>query len=168
VVLKAIAPIVAPYILSKKFYSCLFQALFDELTLLPVEKLKSDKERTAAAVECLSELISNVSNSEYPLIQEEVVLFYERSKKRDYIEIYVDLIEYYCRNTQHDYSKHAYLFVGDVLMYMNDDDKTIVTKVITCLQSILSKLTTEAKYSLVPRIKDAIENISVLYTLDQE
>jgi hypothetical protein len=57
--------------------------------------------------------------------------------------------------------------MSDVLMHMNSTDKDIVSKVIACTQSILSKLPTELKYSLVPRIKDAIENVAMLDVLDE-
>lgn len=61
VMLRAIAPKVAPFIFSSKKYGFVFNAVYDELTLEPVhEELKHDKYRTKALLYCLAEICQSV------------------------------------------------------------------------------------------------------------
>ena len=49
----------------------------------------------------------------------------------------------------------------NVLRHMNSTDKVLVGKVVTCMSAILSKLQEETQFSLLPLIREAIEDIAV-------
>lgn len=102
--------------------------------------------------------MSSVPVHDYPVAQEEIISFHDKCVKRGTVGLYIDLIEYYCRNTAHDYTKHSHLFTTNVLNYMNDPDKKLIGRVIASFTSILGKLQVENKWALVPRIRDAMEN----------
>lgn len=169
ILLRAIAPKVALSVFSRKFYGALFQALFDELVENPVHKeLAEDKDRTKELLMCFAELCARVPQKDYAAVQDEIIRFHDRCIRRDTIGLYVDLIEQYCRTTAVDYTKHAHLYASDVLALMNDDDGELVQRVIVCLTSIMTKLTTENKWALVPRIRDSIENIAINEVVEDE
>lgn len=159
VLLRAIAPKVAGFIFNRKFYGALLWAINDELTKDPLDlELANDKERTNALLLCLAELVSSVPAHDYAVVQEEIISFHDKCQKRGTVGLYIDLIEYYCRNTAHDYVKHSHLYTTNVLNYMNDPDAGLVGRVVVSFTSILNKLSVENRWALVPRIRDAFEN----------
>lgn len=167
--MRAIAPKVASQVFSRKFYGALFEALFDELTEDPVHpELEKDKDRTREILECFAELCSRIPQKDYAAVQEEIIRFHDRCIRRETIGLYVDFIEYYCRTTEVDYTQHAHMYSSDVLALMNDDNTELVQRVVVCLTSIMAKLSTENKWALVPRIRDAIENIALADSLDEK
>jgi hypothetical protein len=107
VVLRAVAPTVAPLVFSKKFYNTLFTALRDELTNDPLEQADRDPERMQAILMCFAEIVAAIQAHEYVTINEEIMEFHDACFKRQTYGLYVDLIQYYCKNTASNYEKHA-------------------------------------------------------------
>jgi hypothetical protein len=83
VILRAIAPRVAPFVFNRKFYGALLWAVHDELTKDPLDpELAKDGERTNALLLCLAELVSCVPAHDYPVVQEEIIAFHDKCLKR--------------------------------------------------------------------------------------
>lgn len=74
------------------------------------------------------------------------------------MSLYIDLIDYYCKTTKHDYTKHSQGYISDILAFINDPSDEIVQKVNTCFQSVLDKLQTENRWAVIPQVRDAVEN----------
>lgn len=161
VILRAIAPRVAPFVFSKKFYNTLYQALSDELTLDPPESVAGDSARLQALLMCFAELVASIPSHEYQMINEEIIDFYDKCLKRGTEGYYIDLVQYYCSHTTHSYEKHAPIYTSNVLEHMNADDKTLVDKVVPCITAIFAKLPKETQFGLVPLIREAIEKLAV-------
>ena len=53
-------------------------------------------------------------------------------------------------------------------MLMNDENTDLVQRTTVCFASILAKLSSENKWALLPRIRDAIENIALADPLDEK
>lgn len=107
VILRAIAPKVAPLVFSKKFYNTLFTALRDELTNDPLDKANEDPERVQAILMCFAEIVARIPDHEYVTINEEIMDFHDACFKRKTYGLYVDLIQYYCKTTTSNYERHA-------------------------------------------------------------
>jgi len=129
-ILRAIAPNVAPLVFSKKYYNTLFMALSDELTNDPIDKANNDPERIDALLMCFAEVVACIPEREYVVINEEIMDFHDKCQKRGTQGLYIDLIQYYCRNTTSNYEKHAAFYTTNVLKHMNSPDKTLVEKVV--------------------------------------
>ena len=110
---------------------------------------------------CLAELVACIPNHEYVTINEEIMNFYDQCVKRGTQGFYIDLIQYYCKNTASNYEKHAMYYTSNVLKHMNSDDKGIVDKVVAAITSIFEKLPKENQFALVPILREAIEEIAV-------
>jgi hypothetical protein len=82
VILRAIAPKVAPLVFSKKFYNTMFSAMVDELTNDPLDKANNDPARIQAIVMCFAELVACIPDHEYITINEEIITFYDQCVKR--------------------------------------------------------------------------------------
>lgn len=87
--------------------------------------------------------------------------FHDKCQKRQTQGLYIDLIQYYCRNTASNYEKHAPFYTSNVLKHMNSADKELVEKVVSCITAIFEKLPKENQFALVPLIRDAIEDIAI-------
>jgi hypothetical protein len=92
IMLRAIAPNVAPLIFSKKFYQNLFQALRDELVHDPIDKANADPERMQAILMCFAEIVASIPDHEYVTINEEIMEFHDQCFKRKTFGLYIDLI----------------------------------------------------------------------------
>ena len=143
VILRAIAPKVAPLVFSKKFYNTLFMALSDELTNDPLDKANNDKERIQALLMCFAEVVACIPDHEYQGINEEIMDFHDKCQKRQTQGLYIDLIQYYCRHTASNYEKHAPFYTTNVLKHMNSTDKALVEKVVSSLTAIFERLPKE-------------------------
>jgi len=75
--LRAIAPKVAPFVFTKKFYNTLFTALSDELTNDPLDIADYDKERMQALLMCFAELAACIPDHEYVAINDEIMSFHD-------------------------------------------------------------------------------------------
>jgi len=158
--LRAIAPKVAPLVFSKKFYHTLFSALVDELTNDPVDPAHNDPERIDALLMCFAEVVACIPDHEYNAINEEIMAFHDNCLRRGTPGLYIDLIQYYCRNTASNYEKHAPFYTTNVLKHMNSPDKVLVEKVVACASAIFGK-PEEHQLALLPSIRDAIETIAI-------
>lgn len=160
-ILRAIAPKVAPLVFSKKFYNTLYMALSDELTLDPVEPSANDKERIQALLMCFAEVVACIPDNEFVTINEEIMEFHDKCVKRNTMGLYIDLVQYYCSHTSSNYEKYAPFYTTNVLKHMNSDNKELVQKVVACITAIFNKLPKENQFSLVPLVREAIEEIAV-------
>jgi hypothetical protein len=161
VILRVIAPKVAPLVFSKKFYNTLFSALEFELTNDPLEDQDRAPERIEALLLCYAELAARIPDHEYAQINEAIMEFHDQCVKRGTIGLYIDLISYYCTHTASSYERHAAFYAANVLKHMNSDDKAIVDKVVLCVTAIFAKLPKENQFALVPLVRDAIESVAV-------
>lgn len=153
----------APLVFSKKFYNTLFSALIDELTNDPLDEANNDQERIDALLMCFAEVVACIPDHEYATINEEIMDFHDKCIKRGTQGLYIDLIQYYCRNTASNYEKHAAFYTTNVLKHMNSPEKTLVEKVVSCITAIFEKLPKENQFALVPLIRDAIESIAIAH-----
>jgi hypothetical protein len=161
VILRVIAPKVAPLVFSKKFYNTLFTALEFELTNDPLDPQNRAPERIDAIVMCFAELVAGIPDHEYAQVNEAIMDFHDKCTKRGTVALYIDLISYYCAHTASNYEKHAPFYTANVLKHMNSPEKATVEKLVPCLAAIIAKLPKENQFALVPLIRDAIEGIGV-------
>jgi len=82
VILRAIAPKVAPLVFSKKYYNTLFTALTTELTHDPLDPADANPERVHALLMCFAELAACIPEHEYTQINDELVDFHAKCVKR--------------------------------------------------------------------------------------
>ena len=143
VVLRAIAPHVAPLVFSKKFYNTLFTALETELTTDPLDPANLATERIDALLMCYAELVASIPDHEYNQINEAIMDFHDKCVKRGTVGLYIDLIGYYCSRTASNYEKHAPFYATNVLKHMNTENQATMEKVIPALSSIIAKLPKE-------------------------
>lgn len=160
-ILRVIAPKVAPFVFTKKFYNTLFSALATELTMDPLDPADLDEDRIHALLMCFAELVACIPLHEYNAINEEIMDFHDKCVKRNTIHLYIELIKYYCQNTASNYEKHAQFYTNNVLKHMNSAVPGIVEKVVQCISAIFAKLPKENQFALVPLIRDAIEMTGV-------
>jgi hypothetical protein len=78
VILRAIAPQVAPLIFTKKYYHTLFAALTEELTHDPLDKADANPERIQALLMCFAEVVACIPDHEYATINEEILDFHDK------------------------------------------------------------------------------------------
>mmetsp|Transcript_34907 Transcript_34907/g.53573 ORF Transcript_34907/g.53573 Transcript_34907/m.53573 type:complete len:247 (-) Transcript_34907:1547-2287(-) len=144
VILRAIAPKVAPLVFNKKYYNTFYMAMTAELTQEPKVPEIQSEERTQAILMCFAELMANVPTNEYVMTNEEIICFHDACIKRNTYGLYIDLIKYYCENTPSNYEKHAKFYAMNVLKHINSPDKAIIEKVTGCLSAIFAKIPKEA------------------------
>jgi hypothetical protein len=143
IILRVVAPKVAPYVFSKKFYNTMFTALISELTIDPLDKDNLNEERMQALLMCFAEVVACIPDHEYNSINEEITEFHDKCVKRNTIGYYMDLIQYYCKTTHSNYEKHAPFYTNNVLKHMNSNVKGIVEKVVMSISAIFEKLPKE-------------------------
>jgi len=160
-ILRVIAPKVAPFVFSKKLYNTLFSALTAELTMDPLDPANLNEDRIQALLMCFAELVAHIPDHEYVVINEEIMDFHDKCVKRNTIDLYIELVKYYCKNTRSNYEKHAPFYTNNVLKHMNSPVTGIVEKVVQCISAIFAKLPKENQFALVPLIRDAIEMTGV-------
>lgn len=160
VVLRIIAPHVAPLVFNKKFYNTLFTALEFELTSDEVQ-VEQTPERTHALLMCFAELVARIPAHEAGQVNEAIAVFHDACAKRGTVGLYIDLVAYFCQKTTGNYEKHAPFYTMNVLKHMNSAEKGTVDKVVPCLAAIIARLPKENQFALVPLIRDALESAAV-------
>lgn len=135
----------------------MYTALRDELTKDPVDPENATEDRMDALLKCFAELVAHIPSHEYNQINEEITDFHDVCIKRKTYGFYVELVDYFCQKTPSDYEKHSKFYTTNILRYMNSEDKNLVAKVVSALNSINARLSKEAQFALVPQIRDAIE-----------
>jgi len=161
VILRVIAPKVAPLVFSKRFYNTLLTALEFELTNDPLDAQDQTPERTEALLMCFAELAARIPDHESAQINEAIMDFHDKCVKRGTVALYIDLIAHYCTHTASNYEGNAPFYTANVLKHMNSDDKATAEKVVACLAAIFGRLPKENQFALVPLIRDAIETVAV-------
>jgi len=56
---------------------------------------------------CFAEIVAHIPTHEYQTINDEIIDFYDRCKKRGTLGYYLDLLHYYCKHTSSSYERHA-------------------------------------------------------------
>jgi len=56
---------------------------------------------------CFAEIVAHIPTHEYQTINDEIIDFYDRCKKRGTLGYYLDLLHYYCKHTASSYERHA-------------------------------------------------------------
>jgi len=161
VMLRVVAPKVAPLVFGKRFYATLLEALEVELTTDPLDRELESPERTEALLMCFAELAASIPDHEYSQINEAIMDFHDKCVKRGTVGLYADLVGHYCAHTASNYERHAPFYAANVLKHMNSDDKATVDKVVRCLAAIFARLPKENQFALVPLVRDAIESIAI-------
>lgn len=71
------------------------------------------------------------------------------------------MIAYYCKSSKSNYENFAQEYLRNVLVLMNNDNDKLLDSVINALNSIFDGLPKESQFSLVPLIKNVIEELGV-------
>jgi hypothetical protein len=107
-------------------------------------------------------VISQALDTEVTLVNEQIIAeFYGQCEKRDRLGFYVDFISYYCTNAKVNYEKFAKMYMENVLALMNSQDDKLVDKVVKGFSAIINGLQKENQFTMIPLIKELIENIGV-------
>ena len=111
-----------------------------------------------------SEVISQAPEAEMQTINEQVISdFYIQCKQRDRMAFYVDFIAFFCIKVKVNYEKFAKMYLENVLTLMNDTNEKLIDKVVKSFNAIIGGLQKESQFTLIPLIKECIENIGVTH-----
>jgi hypothetical protein len=144
----------------KKNCTAILNRLISELTLEDID----DERRLGEVLITFSEVIAQSPEIEISTVNEQVISeFYLQCRQRDRLAFYVDFIAYYCTHAKVNYEKFAKMYMENVLAYMNDPNEKLVDKVVKCFTAIINGLQKESQFTLIPLIKECIENIAVTH-----
>ena len=76
---------------------------------------------------------------------------------------YVDFIAFFCIKVKVNYEKFAKMYLENVLTLMNDTNEKLIDKVVKSFNAIIGGLQKESQFTLIPLIKECIENIGVTH-----
>jgi hypothetical protein len=142
----------------KKNCSMILNKLMIELTQDEVD----DERRIKEVLVTFSEILSQAPENDIISVNDQVISeFYNQCFKRGRLGFYVDFITYYCTNSKVNYEKFARMYLDNVLTLMNDQDEKLVEKVIKSFTAVINGLQKEYQFTLIPLIKDIIEQIAV-------
>ena len=142
----------------KKNCTAILNKLISELTQDEID----DEKRINEVLVTFSEVLSQAPEQDIVLINEQVISeFYSQCKAKGRLAFYVDFIAYYCSHAKVNYEKFAKMYLENVLILMNDNDERLVEKVVKSFTAIINGLQKENQFTLIPLIKDCIENIAV-------
>ena len=142
VLLRVIAPCVAPLVYSKRFYNTLYTALELELTSDEMQ-VEHSPARTEALLGCFAELLARIPAHEAAQVNEAMADFHDICVKRGSVSLYIDLVAHFCEHTPSNYEKHAPYYAMNVLRHLNSPDDGTVDKVLPSLAAIIAKLPKE-------------------------
>jgi hypothetical protein len=142
----------------KKNCSMILNKLMIELTQDEVD----DERRIKEVLVTFSEILSQAPENDIISVNDQVISeFHNQCFKRGRLGFYVDFITYYCTNAKVNYEKFARMYLDNVLTLMNDQDEKLVDKVIKSFTAVINGLQKEYLFTLIPLIKDIIEQIAV-------
>lgn len=142
----------------KKNCTAILNKLIGELT----EDEIDDEKRVQEVLITFSEVISQSPELDIILMNEQVISeFYGLCKAKDRLIFYVDFIAYYCSHAKVNYEKFAKMYLENVLTLMNENDEKLVDKVVKSFTSIVNGLQKENQFTLIPLIKECLENIAI-------
>jgi hypothetical protein len=158
--LAAVASKIGANMFKKKNCTTILNKLMSELSI--DELVAGDEKRIQEVLITFSEVISQALDTEVTLVNEQIIAeFYGQCEKRDRLGFYVDFISYYCTNAKVNYEKFAKMYMENVLALMNSQDDKLVDKVVKGFSAIINGLQKENQFTMIPLIKELIENIGV-------
>jgi len=153
-ILKALAPTIAPRIFRKKFYHNVLLSLEDELNAETID----DEVRIQYSLEAYAELLTKLPQIDLVPAMDELYNFHANCVNKGRYGFYLDVVTHYCNNTENNYEKMADTLLNNTMRHIANPDPVLIKKVINAMNAVLSKLPKETQFSLVPLIRERIEN----------
>ena len=152
-VLKALAPTIAPKVFHTRLYTTVLNSLEEELTAETID----DEARLESVMVAYAELIACIPQQDIKLTEEVLYRFYGSCSELKRPAFYLDLMSNYCTNSASEIEQSAHIFLENCLMYINHPDEKVIGKLIKAIESIFARVSKETQFTLIPILRESIE-----------